>query len=260
MTSDTVRLEYDGPVAILSLNRPERHNAFTDEMDGAFFDALEEVAGRGDVRAVVWRGEGKSFSSGRDTKELGIRTKGESDLEYIEAGHRRTRILWAMPVPILVALKGWVIGGSFERALLCDIRMASEDARMTMPEIGHGVIPDSGGTARLFQIAGHGVAAEMALTGRVMDAQEALRHGIVSRVVPPEELDDTVLAMAREIAARSPLAVKFNRQVLRTLSIAEVERSMEEEKLAQTAIFASEDYAELKRARAEEREPDFRGR
>jgi enoyl-CoA hydratase/carnithine racemase len=258
--SDTVRLEYDGPVAIVSLNRPDRHNAFTDEMDGAFFDALEEVAGRADVRAVVWRGEGKSFSSGRDTQELGIRTKGESDLEYIEAGHRRTRILWDMPVPIVVALKGWVIGGSFERALLCDLRITAEDTRMTMPEIAHGVIPDSGGTARLFQIGGPGVAADLALTGRVIDAQEALRHGIVSRVVATEELDATVLETAHQIAERSPLAVKFNRQVLRGLAVPEVERSMEEEKLAQTAVFASEDYAELKAARAEGRDPKFRGR
>jgi enoyl-CoA hydratase/carnithine racemase len=258
--SDTVRVTHDGPVAIVSLNRPERHNAFTDEMDGAFFDALDALAMRDDVRSVVWRGEGKSFSSGRDTKELGIRTKGESDLEYIEAGHRRTRILWEMPVPIVVALKGWVIGGSFERALLCDLRIAADDARMTLPEITHGVIPDSGGTARLFQIAGHGLAADLALTGRVLTAPEALAHGVVSRVVPVEELDAAALQLAHEIATRSPLAVKFNREVLRNLAVPPVERSMHEEKLAQTAIFASEDYAELKAARAEDREPKFRGR
>ena len=258
--SETVRLKFDGPVAIVTLNRPERHNAFTDEMDEAFFGALREVAARSDVRAVVWRGEGRSFSSGRDTKELGVRPEGVSDLEYIDAGHRRTRILWEMPVPILVALKGWVLGGSFERALLCDLRIAADDARMALPEIGHGVIPDSGGTARLFQIAGHGVAADLALTGRVIDAAEALAHGIVSRVVPADRLDETVLGLAREIAIRSPAAVAASRAVLSALATPQVERSMEDEKRRQADLFAGEDYAEVRRARSEGRDPDFGSR
>jgi len=131
---------------------------------------------------------------------------------------------------------------------------------MGLPEVGHGVIPDSGGTARLFQMAGHGLAADMALTGRIINAEEALQHGIVSRVVAPESLDDEALAIAREIAKRSPLAVKFSKEVLSWLATPEVDRSMHEEKLAQTSIFASEDYRELKAARAEGREPKFRGR
>jgi enoyl-CoA hydratase/carnithine racemase len=258
--SDTVLLRYEGAVAVVSLNRPERHNAFNDEMDARFFEVLSEVRERDDVRCVLWRGEGKSFSSGRDTKELGVRAKGESDLEFIEIGHRKTRLLWEMPVPIVAALKGWTLGGGFERALLCDLRIASLDARMALPEVGHGVIPDSGGTARLFQMAGHGLAADMALSGRMISAEEALQHGIVSRVVAPESLDDEALALAQEIARRSPLAVKFSKEVLSSLATPEVERSMHEEKLAQTAIFASDDYRELKAARSENREPKFRGR
>lgn len=260
MSDETVLLTFDGPVAVVSLNRPDRHNAFTDSMDSRFFDVLAELHERPDVRCVVWRGAGKSFSSGRDTKELGIRTKGESDLEYIEQGHAKTALLWTMPVPIVVALKGWVLGGSFERALLCDMRIASEDARMGLPETGHGVMPDSGGAARIFQMAGHGLAADLALTGRIIDAREALQHGLVSRVVPPEQLDETVMEIAHEIAKRSPLAVKFATNVIRGLGIDAVRRTMNEEKLGQTAIFASEDYAELKAARAEGREPKFRGR
>ena len=260
---ETVTLRIDERVAVVSLNRPERHNAFTDAMDTRFFDLMDECAARastGEVRCVVWRGEGKSFSSGRDTAELGIRAGGESDLEYIERGHARTRVLYTMPVPIVVALKGWALGGSFERALLCDVRIAAEDARMALPETQHGVIPDSGGAARIFQMAGHGLAADLALTGRVMDAAEALQHGVVSRVVPLEQLDDAALEVARAIASRSPLAVRFAMSVIRGLGIPVVERTMHEEKLAQTAIFASEDYAELKKARAKQRAPNFRAR
>jgi enoyl-CoA hydratase/carnithine racemase len=258
--TDTVTLTFDGAVAVVSMNRPDRHNAFNDAMDQRFFEVLAELHERPDVRCVLWRGEGKSFSSGRDTKELGMRAKGESDLEFIEAGHIKTKLIWTMPVPIVAALKGWALGGSFERALLCDIRIASSDTRMALPEVGHGVIPDSGGTARLFQMAGHGLTADMALTGRVISASEALQHGIVSRVVDPDKLDDEAMAIAQEIARRSPLAVKFSRAVLSTLATPEVEHSMHEEMLAQTVLFASEDYKELKAARSEDREPKFRGR
>ena len=242
MTSEAVSLTFDGPVAVMSLNRPDRHNAFNDEMDARLFEIIAELHERDDVRAVVWRGEGKSFSSGRDTKELGKRAKGQSDLEFIQAGHDKTRLLFTMPAPVVVALKGWVLGGSFERALLCDIRIAADDARMGLPETAHGVIPDSGGVARLFQIAGHGVASELALTGRIIDADEAFRHGIVSRVVPADELDKAAIELAQDIAKRPPLAVKMARRVISQLATAEVDRSMYEEMLAQTVVMSSEEY------------------
>jgi len=242
VTSDTVLLTFDGSVAVVSMNRPDRHNAFNDEMDARFFEILTELHERDDVRAIVWRGEGKSFSSGRDTKELGKRSKGESDLEFIQAGHDKTRMLFTMPAPVVVALKGWVLGGSFERALLCDIRIAADDARMGLPETAHGVIPDSGGVARLFQIAGHGVASELALTGRIIDAEGAPRHGIGSRVVPADELDKTAMELAHEIAKRPPLAVKMARRVISQLATAEVDRSMYEEMLAQTVVMSSDEY------------------
>jgi enoyl-CoA hydratase/carnithine racemase len=260
VTSDTVTVTFDGGVGVVSLNRPDRHNAFNDEMDVAFFGALEALAQRDGLRALVWRGEGGSFSSGRDTAELGQRSKGQSDYDFIAEGHGRTRLLYTFPVPIVVALKGWVLGGSFERALLCDLRIAADDARMALPEVQHGVIPDSGGVARLFQMAGHGLAADLALTGRIIDAEEALRHGIVSRVVATEELDTVALEIAAEIASRSPLAVRMARGVLRALATEEVERGMHEELLAQSLLFGSQDYRELRAAKAEGRDPDFRGR
>jgi enoyl-CoA hydratase/carnithine racemase len=258
--SELITLEYDGPVAVLSNNRPKKHNAANDAMDRRLFACLEELHERTDVRAVVWRGNGKSFSSGRDTTELGVRSEDITDFEFIERGHDGTRLLFSLPQPVVVALKGWVIGGSFERALLCDMRIAAESTRMMLPEIGHGVVPDSGGTARLFQMAGHGVAADLALTGRPMDAAEALRHGVVSRVVPDDELDDCVLEVARTIASASPFTVAMFRRTLGRLATPPVDRSMQEEAVAQAMVFASQDYAEMKRARQEGREPEYRGR
>lgn len=257
---DAVRLAFEGPIAIISYDRPEKHNAFSDAMDARLFEILQELHGREGLRAVVWRGEGASFSSGRDTGELGQREEGLSHLDFIERGHRGSQRFLDLPAPILVALKGWVIGGSLERALLCDIRVAGAGAKLRLPELQHGVVPDSGGTARLFQMAGHGVAADLALSGRVMGAEEALRHGIVSRVVPDAELDAQVMEMARQIAAQSPFAVRMFLRSLRRMANPPVQQSLAEEALAQSLVFGSADYAEQRAARAEGRDPVYRNR
>jgi len=258
--SDLVTLDFDGAIAIVSNNRPDKHNAANDAMDRRLFEILGELSRREGLRAVIWRGNGPSFSSGRDTAELGVRGEDISDFEFIERGHRGTQQIFALPAPILAVLKGWVIGGSFERALLCDLRIASESARMMLPEIRHGVVPDSGGTARLFQMAGHGLVADLALTGRVMDAQEALRHGIVSRVVPDADLDATALEMARQIAAAPAFTVQMFRRTLSRIATPLVQRSLGEEAVAQSLVFASSDYEEMKAARADGREPRYRNR
>jgi len=260
MGGELITLEWDGPIAILSNNRPEKHNAANDAMDARLWELLAELNQRDDLRAVIWRGNGKSFSSGRDTSELGVRSEDIAHLDFIERGHRGAQLFLSMPCPIVVALKGWVIGGSFERALLCDLRIAGASARMRLPEVLHGVVPDSGGSARLFQMAGPGLAADLALSGRVMDAQEALQHGIVSRVVPDEQLDETVLELAHAIAAAPAFTVKMFLRTLRRMGDPLVRQSLQEEALAQSMVFASEDYAELKAARAAKREPKYRGR
>jgi enoyl-CoA hydratase/carnithine racemase len=260
MASQTILLEFDGPVAIVSNNRPDKHNAANDEMDARLWEILEELHGRDGLRAVIWRGNGASFSSGRDTSELGVRKEDLSDLEFIERGHRGTQLFFTLPAPIVVACKGWVIGGSFERALLCDLRIAGESAKFRLPEILHGVVPDSGGTARLFQMAGHGLVADLALTGRVMTADEALRHGVVSRVVPDDKLDETALEIARGIASRPAFSVKMFRRTLGRMATPLVAQSLAEEAATQSLVFGSHDYREMKTARAEQREPKYRNR
>jgi enoyl-CoA hydratase/carnithine racemase len=258
---DMVLLEVDGPIAVITNNRPDKHNAMSDEMDRRLWEVLAEVHGMNDLRAIVWRGNGRSFSSGRDTTQLGLRVEDISDLEFIERGHRPTQMFLTMPCPIICALKGWVIGGAFERALLCDIRVAAVGSRMVLPEVGHGVIPDSGGMARLFQIAGHGLAADLALTGRVLGAEEAMSHGVVSRLVADEaELDSVTMEIAHKIAQAPAFTVKMARRTLFSLGAAEVQRSIAEEAVAQSLVFASSDYAEMKSARAESRPPAYRKR
>jgi enoyl-CoA hydratase/carnithine racemase len=255
----TVRLEVDGGIAVLTNDNVDKHNAFDDEMDLQLFAALGEIAARTDVRAVVWRGEGKSWSSGRDVSAIGNPDGQLSHHELMRRGHRGIQQLFELDAPVIVAIQGWAIGGSFQRALLCDIRIAAEGARFMLPEVGHGVIPDTGGVARLFQMCGHGVVADMVLTGRPLSAQEALALGVVSRVVAPEVLDDTAMEMAQKIVAAPAVTVKLARQVLAHLGLPEVRSSMADELIYQTFISRSDDMAELKAARTEGRDPNYTG-
>jgi enoyl-CoA hydratase/carnithine racemase len=257
--SDKVRLEYEGPIAVITNDNAEKHNAFDDEMDMRLFAILDELCERPDVRAVIWRGEGKSFSSGRDVAALGGQQVELTHHELMSRGHRGTFRIFDLEAPIIVAMHGWSIGASFQRALLCDIRIAAVGARFMLPEVTHGVIPDTGGMGRLFQICGHGVATDMVLTGRPMGVDEAYAHGVVSRVVEPDALDDTAWEMARKIAAAPAVSVKMARRVIKHLSEPEIRSSMAEEMIAQTFIAKSDDMAEFRAARAEDRAPHYTG-
>jgi enoyl-CoA hydratase len=262
MADERVRLDYEGPIAIITNNNPDKHNAFDDEMDLRLWEILGELKGNREVRAVVWRAEGKSWSSGRDTRNissLGQADESVSHHELMSRGHAGILQVFDINAPIIVAVQGWAIGGSFQRALLCDIRIAAEGARFMLPEVGHGVIPDTGGVVRLFQMCGHGVVSDLVLTGRPMSADEALHHGVVSRVVPPEDLDSVAREMAEKVAASPAVTVKMARRVIRHLGDAQVRSSMEDELVYQTFINKSDDIAELKAARAEGRPPKYTG-
>jgi enoyl-CoA hydratase/carnithine racemase len=255
----TVRLDIDGPIATITNDNPDKHNAFDDEMDAQLFAILAELAGRSDVRAVIWRGEGKSFSSGRDVGSIGTLQVPLSHHELMRRGHRGIQTLWDIDAPVIVACKGWVMGGSFQRALLCDVRVAAEGTRFRLPEVGYGVIPDTGGVAVLHQMCGPGLVSDMVLTGRVLSADEALAHGVVSRLVPETELDATVREMAEQVAQAPAVTVKMAREVIRHLSVPAIRASMADEMIYQTFVNKSDDLAEMRAARAEDRAPRYTG-
>lgn len=257
--TDHVRLELDGTIATITNDNPDKHNAFNDDMDAQLFAILGELRQRPEVRAVIWRGEGKSWSSGRDVAAIGTNRTELSHHELMRRGHRGIQQLWELDAPVIVAAKGWVMGGSFQRALLCDIRIAAEGTRFRLPEVTHGVIPDTGGMGVLYEMCGHGVVSDLVLTGRIMSAEEALSHGIVSRIVAPDELDSTAREMAEQIAAAPAVTVKMAREVLRHLAVPEIRSSMADEMIYQTFVSRSDDAAERKAAAAEEREPHYTG-
>src|SRR6476646_9139888 len=220
-----VRLEIDGAIATITNDNPDKHNAFNDDMDAELFAVIDELVGRPEVRAVVWRGEGKSFSSGRDASTIGNQQTELTHHELMRRGHRGIQRLWDLDAPVIVACKGWVMGGSFQRALMCDVRVAAVGSRFRLPEVTYGVIPDTGGVAVLYEMCGHGVVSDMVLTGRVLSVEEAYGLGIVSRIVAPDDLDATVQEMAEQIASTPKVSVKLAREVIRHLSVPDVRAS-----------------------------------
>jgi enoyl-CoA hydratase/carnithine racemase len=257
--ADKVLLETHGPIAVITNNNPDKLNAFDDEMDVLLFEMLAELKERREIRVIVWRGEGKAWSSGRDVSVVGHNATELTHPELMRRGHQGILQLFDLTVPIIVALHGWAIGGSFQRALLCDIRIAAEGTRFMLPEVTRGVIPDTGGVSRLYQMCGAGVTSDLVLTGRTMDVTEAHLYGVVSRIVPPEELDDTAWEMATKVAAAPQLTVRLARTVLQHLSEPSVRASMADELVYQTYVNKSSDLAEFRQAKVDGREPKYVG-
>ena len=257
--TDRITLDVEGAIATITNRNPDKHNAFDDDMDAQLWEFLDELKRRPEVRAVIWRGEGRSWSSGRDVGAIGTNKTDLTHHQLMTRGVRGIQKLWDLDAVFLVACKGWVMGGSFQRALLCDIRVAAEGTRFRLPEVTHGVIPDTGGVSVLHAMCGPGVVSDLVLTGRVMSAEEALSHGVVSRIVAEEELDDTVRVMAEQIASAPAITVKMARTVIRHLSLPAIRASMEDELVFQTFVNKSDDFAEFRAARAEDRAPVYKG-
>lgn len=244
-----VRLE-DG-ICVLSLNRPDRHNAIDDETGEAYVTAFGEAVINDEVAVILLRGEGPSFCSGRDTAQLGRRVEGESDFAFVRR-HQDSRLAQVdCPKPVIAAVKGNVLGGGLEMALAADIRIAATDVRMAFPEIQYGLMTDTGGSAFATMLAGPSRAKLMLMTGRRIEGEQALAWGLVDELVAPEALDDTALSLAREIAGRGTLALASIKQVVDQTWQAALHGGIRAELLAQIALFSSPEYHELKQKRQE---------
>ena len=257
---DLVLRRVEDGVGVVSLNRPEKHNAINDEMSPALHDAMEWAIESPDVRCILVRGEGKSFCSGRDTTVLGHRARDESDYVFVRRAQDGKLKQLDAPKPIVAAMKGHAIGGGFELGLGADMRVASTDVRMRLPEIHFGILPDTGGTQFLTQLIGPSKAKYYAMTGDVIDGEQALDWGIVDWLVEPDALDERALEIAKKIAAGPPLAVAMAKQLVDQFHGENVRRDIRAELLAQTTLFKSEDYQEARAALREKRTPKYKGK
>jgi enoyl-CoA hydratase len=258
--SDIVKVDVSDRVAVISLNRPERHNAFTDELEADLDRAIVATIDDDTVRAILLRGEGRSFSSGRDTSSLGQRPEGVTDLAFIENFQASRMRMYTSPKPVVAACKGAVFGMGLEIALAADFRVASSDTRMGFPEVNFGIMTDTGGTPFAAALAGPSRAKYLVMTGEPIDAAQALAWGLVDFVVEPDELEQRAAALARTLASKPPLAARLAKQAIDGLFADLVRTGMREEALSQCVLFESEDHQIAKQARRDKITPNYVGR
>jgi enoyl-CoA hydratase len=226
----------------------------------ALRDRLNELAEDDATRVVVLTGAGeRAFAAGADIKYMSGLDVSEAK-EWGALGHEVTRLLETMAKPTIAAVNGFALGGGCELALACDIRYAASTAKLGQPEINLGIIPGWGGTQRLARVAGVGFAKELILTGRNVDAEEALRRGLVEDVLEPAELMEQTLERARLLASKSPLALAAAKQSINRAFQGEHADNLAREAETFGDLFESEDAKEGLAAFVEKREPTFRGR
>ncbi len=257
MSDETILTERRGHVGLVTLDRPEVRNALNRQLLVALMDALDDFDKDESVGAMVVTGNEKAFAAGADIREMAdknVREIADSDFTLAFARIRK------LQKPVIAAVSGWALGGGCEVALSCDMIVASEDSKFGQPEITIGVIPGAGGTQRLARAAGKAIAMEMVLNNRTLSAQEALQYGLVNRVVPNDRCLEEALALAEEIAARAPLAVRAAKQMINQAYELTLSDGLQEERREFYNLFATEDQKEGMTAFIEKRKPVWKGK
>ncbi|MES2028277.1 MAG: enoyl-CoA hydratase [Pseudomonadota bacterium] len=258
MKEPIVLLEIRGPVGLLTLNRPDALNALSTELMDALTAALKQCESNPDVGAMVLTGKGRAFAAGADIKEMANKTYADAYSEDFIT--RNWEEATRCRKPIIAAVNGLALGGGCELAMMCDFILCSDAARFGQPEVKVGVMPGAGGTQRLSRSIGKSKAMEMCLTGRMMLADEAERCGLVSRILPADELIDEAIRVATQIAELSRPMIMMTKEALnRSFEVPLAEGVRFERRLAHTT-FALDDHKEGAAAFAEKRKPQFRHR
>jgi enoyl-CoA hydratase len=255
--TDLVLVERDEPIAVCLLNRPQQLNALSDELMDELVGTLRELDADEAIRCIVLGGSERAFAAGADIGELAQASAIE--LYYARRVERwdAIRNLWT---PLVAAVSGYCLGGGCELALSCDLIVASETARFGQPETGLGIIPGAGGTQRLTRAVGKALAMDVILSGRQLDAREALSAGLVARVVAKEAWLEEAKRVAREIASKGPVATRLAKEAVDRAHETTLGLGLEYERRALYLSFASEDAKEGLTAFTEKRKPDFKGR
>lgn len=254
MSYATILSEVDNGVGMITLNRPDALNALSEQLMLDVVDALTEFESDDSVGAILLTGNGKAFAAGADIKEM-------VEQDYLSAMSVQFLGGWDRIAqcrkPTIAAVAGYALGGGCEIAMMCDFILAAENAQFGQPEIKLGTMPGLGGTQRLVQAVGKAKAMDLCLTGRMMDAQEAERSGLVARVLPVDELLPTAQKVAQTIAAQSKPAAALIKESINASQNMSLQQGISMERRAFYSLFGTPDQKEGMRAFVEKRKPDF---
>ncbi len=256
--SDPVLHSRNGPLATLTLNRPEKLNALNRVALHALRDGLARAAADPETRVVALAGGERAFCVGADLAEVRALTPADA-LDFSRLGQSVCDAVAAAPVPTVALLRGHALGGGLELALACDLRIAARGARLGLPEVNVGLLPGWGGTQRLPRLVGMARGKEMVLTGEPVEADEALRIGLVNRVVEPGEMGTALDAVVHRVASRSPVPLRLAKEALRG-AWPGLGEGLARERALFAHLFSTGDTREGLAAFAEKRLPVYRGR
>lgn len=246
----------DGAVRVLRIDREDKLGALSASLVEALSAEFARVAADEQVRAMVLTGTGRGFIAGADIGEY----EGADPDTFVEYQHKSRAVfdaLEALPIPTIAAVNGYAFGGGFELALCCDIILASESARFSLPEVKLGIIPGGGGTQRLTRAAGPRFAKEVIMTGRTVRSDEALRRGIAAAVIPDDELDSAARSLARQLAAGPSQALREIKRLVDRAPGRELGDGLADEQATLAQIFSSADAQEGIAAFSQKRDPEF---
>ncbi len=258
MAYQTIVVEVEDYVALIRLNRPEALNALNTQMLGELSDAIRAADANEKVRCIVLTGSEKAFAAGADIREMSEKSFVEAFTEDLFTGSSEQIIRCRKP--IIAAVAGYALGGGCELAMMCDFIIAADTAKFGQPEINLGTMAGLGGSQRLTRFVGKSKAMDMNLTGRFMDAAEAERSGLVSRVVPAKKLIEESMAAARKIAEKSAIATMAVKEAVNRSYETTLREGLLFERRLFHALFATEDQKEGMAAFLEKREAQFRDR
>ncbi|MGQ9506457.1 MAG: enoyl-CoA hydratase/isomerase family protein [Candidatus Bathycorpusculaceae bacterium] len=256
---DTLYEKKNG-IATITINRPAALNAMSVETIKEIISRLEDAEKDETVKVIVITGAGeKAFCVGLDLKTVKDITVVQG-VETSRLGQKLTLMIEELGKPVIAAINGYALGGGLELAMACDIRIASENAKVGQPEVNVGLIPGWGGTQRLPRFVGKGIAKELIFTGRMIDAKTAEAMGLINKVVPMENLKSTVEEIAKEIMSKSPIAIKLVKELVNISTETDLKIGLTHEAEAFGVLSSTEDYKEGVSAFIEKRKPQYKGR
>jgi len=256
---ETIKIDVKNNIALLTLNRPDKFNAINDRLVEEMLKAVNDLSSDKNVRVIILTGAGKAFCAGGDLAEASDTGSPINSYNWLRKAQKVQIAIDESPKVIIACINGVAMGGGLEVALACDIRIASSSAIFSLPEINAGLLPAGGGMTRLSNLIGYGRAKELVLTGRRVNAQEALSIGLVSEIVEKDKLMDRVFEYAQDLASKSPIGITLAKDIINLNQLVDYKTGLKNEAKALWIIHTTKDRNEGLQAFLEKRKPVFKG-